>query len=436
MAHAIHAKTLPADLSAPAFVGAWRTRALTVGAVFGVIGLILAFLARDGFQHLLRSWLLGFMITLGFSIGGMALLMVQYLSGGKWGLLVRRPLEAMSRTLLLPFAYFVVVAVFAKQLYLWARYPNPDSVQSAVKQGILSTIQEHAINYKRPMLNVPTFYVVSLICFLIWAFYIWRLNQCSLQRDQEVGLELPRESVSNVPFWQKRFENLSGFGVVVYAITLTAIAIYCVMSLDPTWYSSVYGLQFLVGQGYGVLALVVLTLIGLSKGEPIKTILRTTEQHDLGKLCFAFVMLNMYLAFAQFLIIWSGNLPEEIPWYLDRIRGNWGVIATLDFIFHWLLPFSMLLSRDLKRNQKRLATVCRLMIFARCWDMFWLIEPNFADARRNLHFSFGILEYAFIPTAMIAFWMAYYFTELGKRPLVAVNDPHLAEILEPDHAHA
>ncbi len=124
------------------------------------------------------------------------------------------------------------------------------------------------------------------------------------------------------------------------------------MSLDPTWYSSVYGLQFLVGQGYGVLALVVLTLIGLSKAEPIKTIFRTTEQHDLGKLCFAFVMLNMYLAFAAFLIIWSGNLPEEIPWYLDRIRGNWGVIATLDFIFHWLLPFSMLLSRDLKRNQE------------------------------------------------------------------------------------
>ena len=433
MAHATHARTLPADLSAPAFVGAWRSRALVVGAVFGVIGLILAFLAGDHFQHLLRSWLLGFMITLGFSIGGMALLMVQYLSGGKWGLLVRRPLEAMSRTILLPFVYFLPIAVFAKQLYLWARYPD---AEDALKHGFINSIQAHAISFKKPMLNWSTFIVVSLICFAIWFFYIWRLNKWSMQRDQEVGLELPRETVSNVPFWQRRFENLSGFGIVVYSITLTAIAIYCVMSLDVTWYSSVYGLQFLVGQGYGVLALVVLTLIGLSKADPIKTILRTTEQHDLGKLCFAFVMLNMYLAFAQFLIIWSGNLPEEIPWYLDRIRGNWGVIATLDFIFHWLLPFSMLLSRDLKRNQKRLATVCRLMIFARCWDMFWLIEPNFADARRNLHFSFGILEYAFIPTAMIAIWMAYYFTELSKRPLVAVNDPHLAEILEPDHAHA
>jgi hypothetical protein len=433
MAHATHLKTLPADLGAPAFVNAWRTRALTVGAIFGVIGLILAFLAGDKFQHLLRSWLLGFMITLGFSIGGMALLMVQYLSGGKWGLLVRRPLEAMSRSLPVAFLYFLPIGIFAKQLYIWAKYPD---AESAFKQGLITFAQAHAISYKKPMLNVPTFWIVSLICFAIWAFYISRLNKWSLQRDQEVGLEIPRETANNVPFWQKRFENLSGFGVVVYAITLTAIAIYCVMSLDPTWYSSVYGLQFLVGQGYGVLALVVLTLIGLSKAEPIKTVLRVTEQHDLGKLCFAFVMLNMYLAFASFLIIWSGNLPEEIPWYLDRIRGNWGVIATLDFIFHWLLPFSMLLSRDLKRNQKRLATVCKLMIFARCWDMFWLIEPNFADARRNLHFSLGILEYAFIPTAMIAFWMAYYFTQLQKRPLVPVNDPHLAEILEPDHAHA
>jgi hypothetical protein len=433
MAHAHHAKTLPADLSAPAFVGAWRTRALTVAAIFSVIGIILAFLARDNFQHLLRSWLLGLTITLGFSIGGMALLMVQYLSGGKWGLLVRRPLEAMSRTLWLPFLFFLPIGVFAKQLYLWARYPD---AESALKQGLINTIQAHAISYKKPMLNVPAFWIVSLICFAIWFLYIRALNKWSLQRDQEVGLELPREASHNVPYWQKRFENLSGLGIVIYSITLTAVAIYWVMSLDVTWYSSIYGLQFLVGQGYGVLALLVLTLIGLSKGEPIKTILRTTEQHDLGKLCFAFVMLNMYFAFSAFLIIWSGNLPEEIPWYLDRIRGNWGVIATLDFIFHWLMPFSMLLSRDLKRNQKRLATVCKLMIFARCWDMFWLIEPNFPDARRNLHFSLGILEYAFIPTAMIAVWMALYFTELRKRPLVAVNDPHLAEILEPDHAHA
>jgi hypothetical protein len=147
-------------------------------------------------------------------------------------------------------------------------------------------------------------------------------------------------------------------------------------------------------------------------------------------------MLNIYLAFSQFLIIWSGNLPEEIPWYLDRFMGGWGVIITLDFIFHWLIPFTLLLSRDLKRNKKRLMWVCAWMIFARAFDLFWLIEPNFRDAARNLHLSWGILEYVAVPVAMVAFWAAFYCTRLQTRPLVQTNDPHVAEILEPEHANA
>jgi hypothetical protein len=147
-------------------------------------------------------------------------------------------------------------------------------------------------------------------------------------------------------------------------------------------------------------------------------------------------MLNIYMAYSQFLIIWSGNLPDEIPWYLNRIRGGWGVIGTLDFVFHWLIPFTLLLSRDIKRNKKRLMAVCGWMIFARFWDTFWLIEPNFPDAARNLHFSFGIFEYATVPVAIFALWLWYYFTQLQKRPLVQTNDPHYDEIMEAQHAHA
>jgi len=198
----------------------------------------------------------------------------------------------------------------------------------------------------------------------------------------------------------------------------------------------VYGLLFLVGQAYGVLALSIIVVVSLGNAEPFKTILRPTEQHDLGKFTFAFVMLNIYLAFSQFLIIWSGNLPEEIPWYLDRFMGGWGVIITLDFVFHWLIPFTLLLSRDLKRNKKRLVRVCQLMVFARAFDLFWLIEPNFKDAARNLHFSWGILEYLAVPVAMVAFWVAFFCVQLKTRPLVQTNDPHVAEILEPEHAHA
>jgi hypothetical protein len=425
MAHETqHAKTLPAELGAPAFVDGWQRRALVVGAVFAVIAAGLAF-ADGSIDHVLRGWLLGLMLTFGFSVGGLALLMVQYCSGGKWGLLLRRPLEAMSRTLGLVFVYWLVIVFSLKKLYLWAAVTD---VSAALKSGWINEAQAHAIEFKRPMLNPAAFVVTGLICFAIWGYYTWRLNALGLQRDTE--------SAETTPDWIKKFENISGPGIVVYALTMTAAVIYWVMSLDPTWYSSVYGLLFLVGQAYGVLALSIIVVISLSKAEPFKTILRQTEQHDLGKFTFAFVMLNIYLAFSQFLIIWSGNLPEEIPWYLDRIRGHWGVIITLDFIFHWLIPFTMLLSRDIKRNKKRLTRVCQWMIFAKAFDLFWLIEPNFKDAARNLHFSWGILEYVAVPVAMVSVWIAYFCIQLKARPLVQTNDPHVAEILEAEHAHA
>jgi len=427
-----HAKALPADLAAPAFVDGWKSRALIVGGISMCIAIVLIFLANAqdhlGFDHFYRAWALGTMVTWGLCIGGLALLMVQYCSGGKWGLLLRRPLEAMSRTLPLIIIYWLGLAAGMKRLYLWAQYTNADDTAAALKAGLINELQAHCLDFKRPMLNPVAFVGVSLLCFAIWGFYAWRLNTLGLKRDSQ-GQE-------TTPYWIKKLENISGPGIVVYAITMTAAAIYWVMSMDPTWYSSVYGLLFLVGQGYATLAFSIIVAVSLSKAEPFKTILRQTEQHDLGKLTFAFVMLNIYLAFGQFLIIWSGNLPDEINWYLDRIRGGWGVIITLDFIFHWVIPFSMLLSRDLKRNKKRIVRVCQWMIFARAFDMFWLIEPNFKDAARNLHFSWGILEYVAVPVAMMAFWVAYFCTRLKARPLVQTNDPHLAEILEPEHAHA
>jgi len=395
-----------------------------VGAVFAVVAAVLALLDHS-IDHVLRAWVLGMTLTFGWSVGGLALLMVQYCSGGKWGLLLRRPLEAMTRTLPVVFAYWIVVVIFMKRLYLWAEIRD---AAAALKSGLINEAQAHAIEFKRPMLNPTTFVLAGLICFAIWGFYTWRLNTLGLKRDSD--------SLDNTPYWIKKLENISGPGIVVYSLTMTAAVIYWVMSMDPTWYSSVYGLLFLVGQGYSVLALSILVSIGLSKAEPFKTVLRQTEQHDLGKFTFAFVMLNIYLAFGQFLIIWSGNLPEEIPWYLDRIRGHWGVIITLDFLFHWLIPFSLLLSRDIKRNKTRMVRVCQWMIFAKAFDLFWLIEPNFKDAARNLHFSWGILEYVAVPAAMVSLWVAYFCTQLKTRPLVQTNDPHVAEILESEHVHA
>ena len=434
MANESFSKGLTSTVGAPAFVDLWRRRALRAGLVFSILAVILALLAQKldqpalGWDHVMRGWLEGFVGCFGLCLGGMSLLMVQYLSGGKWGLIVRRPLEAMTRTWPLVVLMWLPVAILGAsfgKLYIWARY---EDWVGALNKGLITIDQAHAIHWKHPMLNVTDFYVVSLVCFAIFALYITLLNRWSVKRDADAE--------PNVAHWRTRFENLSGFGLVLYSALLFILSIYWVMSLDPTWYSTIYGFQYLVGQPFMVLPLAILTLIGLSKAEPIKSTFRLIEQHDLGKLCFALVMLNIYFAFAAFLIIWSGNSPEEIPWYLDRIRGGWGVIATLDVIFHWLIPFALLLSRDLKRIQSRLKVVCYVMVFAGFWDLFWLIEPNFRDASRNLHFSWGILEYIAVPGALFSFWLVYYFSELKRRPLIATNDPHLAEILEHDYAHA
>jgi hypothetical protein len=361
------------------------------------------------------------------------MLMLQYVSGGKWGLVLRRPLEAMSRTLWLVAAMVIPVLFFMKHLYQWAMFPTSSATAWAYANGFMTKEQQLTANMKRAMLSPSSAIVQTVIVFAVLLLIMTLLNRWSVQRDADPDAG----SQESYDRWRIKFENLSGIGIFIYVILLTDLAILLIKSLDVTWYSSIYGLQFLVGQGYQVLALGILSVILLSRYEPMKTLLRVTEQHDLGKFAFAFTMLNIYLCFAEFLIIWSGNVPDELPWYLARIQGGWWVICTLDFICHWLIPFTLLLSRDLKRNKTKMIWLTSFMIFARCLDMFWLIEPNFPDAAGNLHLSgnISILAYITVPIAVLAAWGAYYLTQLQQRPLMNVNDPHLEEILEPEHAH-
>lgn len=424
-------RTLPASLSSPEILAAWRTRALIVFAISTVISL--AFLALPfGKAHILRAYLVGFMICFSFAGGGLAMLMLQYVSGGKWGMLLRRPLEAMTRTLPLVFLMIIPIGVFAKHLYQWWAFPNSDATAKAFAAGIMTKEQQLTANAKHAMFNPTSAVIQTLVVFGVLGLMTYLLNKWSLERDADPLAGTP----GSYDKWRVRFENLSGPGIFVYVVLLTDAALLWIMSLDVTWYSSIWGLKFLVGQGYAVLALGILTAISLSKVEPFKTLLRTTEQHDLGKFAFAFVMLNIYLTFAEFLIIWSGNVPDEIPWYLARIRGGWWVICTADFLCHWLIPFCLLLSRNLKRDKKRMVLLTSFMLLARCIDMFWIVEPNFHDAAANfVHEDLSILAFVTVPLAVISLWAYYYFYQLAQRPLVNVNDPHLAEMLEPEHAH-
>ncbi|NYF78523.1 hypothetical protein [Granulicella arctica] len=425
-------RVLPATLGSPELISAWRMRALVACVIFTLISLLFL-LTPNGANHLLRAYLMGFMTCFGFAGGGLALLMLQYVSGGKWGLLLRRPLEAMTRTLPLVALMFVPIGLLMKHLYLWARYPTDATAAQAHAKGLISYEEQLVMHAKRAMLSPLHVWIQTIVIFGVVLLLMYLLNKWSLQRDADPASGTP----ASFDRWRVKFENLSGIGIFIYVILLTAGSIDWIKSLDVTWYSSIYGLQFLVGQGYAVLALGILTVILLSRVEPMKTLLRTTEQYDLGKFAFAFVMLNIYLSFAEFLIIWSGNVPDEIPWYLNRIHGGWWYICTLDFVCHWLIPFCLLLSRDLKRDKRRMVWLTCFMIFARLVDMFWLIEPNFKDAAGNLHLSgnISILAYITVPLAVLSLWGAYYLTQLNARPLVNVNDPHLEEILEPEHAH-
>lgn len=425
-------RTLPNALGAPAIVDVWRTRLLMVAALSALLTLPFAF-SHEGKNHILRAYLMGYMTCFGFAGGGLVMLMLQYVTGGKWGLLLRRPLEAMTRTIWVVGLMLLPILFFMKHLYQWALYPTAATTAQALAAHAITAEQALTAGAKRAMLNPVSVTAQSAFIFAILLLLTYFLNKWSLQRDADPAAGSQR----SFDRWRVKFENLSGIGIFIYVVLLTDGAIVWIKSLDVTWYSSIWGLQFLVGQGYAVLALGILSVILLSRYEPMKTLLRTTEQHDLGKFAFAFVMLNIYLTFAEFLIIWSGNVPDEIPWYLNRIHGGWWYVCTADFLFHWVIPFTLLLSRDLKRNKKKMVWLTSWMIFARCVDMFWLIEPNFKDAAANLHIrgNIGILAYITVPVTVLSLWGAYYLTQLKARPLVNVNDPHLEEILEPEHAH-
>ena len=426
-------RAIPAVLTAPDAVAVWRKRAGMVAIAAALISVAAFSWTPEGLQHMLRAYLMGVMTSFNFCGGALAFLMVQYLSGGKWGAILRRPLEAMTRTIPVICVMMVPILFAMKYLYQWALYPTPAAEMAAWHAGNISEEQALTAISKRTMLNPGSAILQTCIVLGFMYVVIRLLNKWSLQRDADPL----KGSVASNDKWRIKFENLSGICTLVYVILMTDFVIIWIKSLDVTWYSSVYGLQLLVASGYAVLALGILTLILLSKYEPIKTFFRYTEQHDLGKLAFAFVMLNIYLTFAEFLIIWSGNVPDEIPWYLHRIHGGWWTICTLDVVCHWVIPFCILLSRDIKRSRSKMIWVCVFMIFARFVDMFWLIEPNFKDAASNLHLSgnFGILAYITVPIAVVACWMVFYLGELSKRPLINLNDPDTEELLEPEHAH-
>jgi hypothetical protein len=387
----------------PPNVKRFQQRALIVGAVFMLVAAAGFFTDRAQFFH---SYLFAFSFWAGISIGSLALLMLQHLTGGGWGFVIRRVLEAATRTLPLVLILFVPIVAGAHWIYRWT-----DTQEMA---------RHAALAEKAKYLNLSFFTIRAAIYFAIWFLLAFFLNRWSLLQDQTAALQ-----------FTKRMRMLSGPGMVLLIFTVTFASIDWFMSLDPEWSSTIYGFVFVAGWSLSALAFVVAVMAMLVKHEPMNAVVGQLHFHDLGKLLLALVMLWSYFAFSQFLIIWSGNLPEEIRWYLPRTRGGWGTLALLVVTLHFAFPFLFLLSRSLKRNAGKLATVAGLILVMRLLDLLWMIAPTYFGERFHISWMDVVT-----PIGVGGLWLAMFAWELTKRPLVPINDPQFETVLEQAHSHA
>jgi hypothetical protein len=368
-----------------------QRKALLVGGIASVLAVVALFLDREQF---LRSYLFAYLYWTGMALGCLGILLLHHVVGGKWGMMIRRACEAGARTMLLMAVLFLPVLIGMKALYPWTR---PEAAKDANIQA------------KAAYLNVPFFTARAVFFFAVWVAFAYLLSRWSREQDRTSNRWLI-----------DRMRRFSAPGLVVLTLTATFAFVDWIMSLEPHWYSTIYGAMFMIGQMLGSFAFVIALVIVLSKSPVFRD--RITEQHihDLGNLMFAFMVLWAYLSFSQFLIIWAGNLPQEIPWYVARLNGGWGKVAGLIVIFHFAVPFVLLLMRGIKRRAERLLRVCLLLLVIRIVDVYWIVEPSFYGQRIQIHWQDLVM-----PVAIGGLWLTAFFWQLKDRPLVPVGDPRL-----------
>ena len=378
----------------------WRNRAAMVG--IGGAALCFAGLVQSPFQFY-RSYLWSYLFVVGLSVGSLAWLMLQYLTGGAWGVVIRRPCEAAARTLPLVALMFAPILIGIPNLYNWS---HPNLVAA-----------DEVLRAKHTYLNTPFFLARAAAYLGGWVLLGWLFNRWSAEEDREGG-------APSGPRAHRKMGALAGPGLIFWGFSVTFMAIDWVLSLDPKWFSTMFGLLFMAGQGLSSMAFLIVLMVWLARRRPLSEVLTPRHLHDLGKFMLALVMVWAYFSFSQFLIIWAGNLPSEIPWYLDRLRGGWQFVGLALVLGHFALPFALLLSRDLKRNFKLLGGIALFVLVMRLVDLYWLVAP----AYRKGGFSPSWQDIA-APAGITGLWLAYFLTQLAKRPLLPLNHPDLEEAL-------
>ncbi len=403
----IHKYEAPPEIS--------RLRPLALG-IGGIALIIWAVGAYFNTEQALRSWLLGFIFWGGIGIGSLGVLMLQYLTGGAWGVVIRRFVEAGSRTLPLIFLMFIPLAigVYTHNMYEWT-HMSPDT---------------HWIKERGIYLLPWSWIVRSLIYFALFGVMVYLLNSWSAKQDQSTSVEESRLLL-------EKASRFSGPTLVIYGLVVTFAVVDWVMTLDPHWFSTMWGLLFVAGWALSCFCFVVAILAYLSDKAPMNGVLGKRHFHDLGKLMLALVMVWAYFNFSQFLIIWSGNLPEETMWYLARMKGGWGYLGIGLIVFHFAFPFLVLLQQDFKRKAKWLATLAVFILFMRLVDMFYLIGPSYRVAPGGLDQGAFYISWMDVvaPIAVGGIWLWWFFGELMKRPIVPAKDPYFEEAVEHGRGH-
>ncbi len=373
-----------------------QRKLLLAGAAGAVLSIVGAFIDPAQFY---RSYLLAYMWCLGATLGCLALGMVHQLSGGAWGVVIRRPIGAASRVIPVMTLLFVPLILGMGHLYSWT---HADIVAA-----------DEALRHKQPYLNTPFFIARAVVYFLVWNVLAYFLNGWSLEQDRTGDPRLAR-----------KMQLMSAGGLVAYGLTITFASFDWLMSLEPHWFSTIYGVLILGGQGLTGMAILIAVLGWLSRRPPLDRIVVASHFHDLGNLLLAFVMLWAYFSFSQYLIIWSGNLPQEIAWYLHRLESSWRFIGIFLIVFHFAVPFVLLLSRAIKRASAMLVRVAVLVLFVRIVDLWWLIAPEAHPGGITVSWMDVVL-----PLSMGSIWLGCFIWQLRGRAILPVHDPQFDEAL-------
>lgn len=398
---------------APADLAGYRGIALGIGAIALIAWFVGLYFDAE---QALRSWLVGFIFWGGIGIGGIGILFLQYLTGGAWGVVIRRIAEAASRTLPIIAVMFVPLAIGVSRggIYVWTRLPPT----------------EHVMEHRGWFMTSTSWILRAVVYFILFGVMAYLLNKWSAAQDGSV-------SYTEAARFLGKASGFSGPALVVYALIVTFAAVDWVMTLDPHYFSTIWGLLFVAGWALSFLCFGVVVLALLSDRAPMDRVLGRRHFHDLGKLMLALVMVWAYFNFSQYLIIWSGNIPEETRWFIARTSGGWGWLAWALVLFHFAAPFLVLLMQDLKRWPRRLAAVAIFILVMRVLDMYWLIAPT----PRISHM--GAEEISFIvswmdlvgPIAVGGIWVWYFLGQLMSRPLVPVMDPFFESAIEHGRGH-